>query len=127
MFVINSIPRKIANTEIAIPKQPMVIPNIITNPSRESMPNEAIKMPRPGIQFDNGIGKTIKLENKSIKKPVIFSANGFDINKHLGLRNLSILRITDEDFWTIIAKIDLLTARLANLFGRRGEGYPINI
>jgi len=49
MFVINSMPKKTAKTEMAIPKHPIKMPRIIINPSRESMPNEAINIPRPGI------------------------------------------------------------------------------
>ena len=49
MLEINSIPKKIAIIEMAIPKQPTIIPRIITNPSLESIPKDAIKIPKPGM------------------------------------------------------------------------------
>lgn len=49
ILLINSMPRNIAIIEIAIPKQPIIIPSIITKPSLESMPKEAISIPSPGM------------------------------------------------------------------------------
>ena len=49
MLVINSSPKKTAVIEIATPMHPTTIPRIITRPSFESIPKDAIKIPKPGM------------------------------------------------------------------------------
>ena len=49
MLVINSSPKKIAATEIATPMHPTTIPRIITKPSFDNIPKDAIKIPKPGM------------------------------------------------------------------------------
>ena len=94
----NSIPKKIASAETPTPKQPTVMPRIITKPSLDNIPNEAIRIPSPGMQLERGIGNKIKLEKNNIKNPVMRSARGLVMNKQRGFKNLSIFLITVEDF-----------------------------
>ena len=49
MLVINSRPKKTAAIEMATPIQPTTIPKIITKPSFDNIPKEAIKIPKPGM------------------------------------------------------------------------------
>jgi hypothetical protein len=45
-----------------MPVKPIIIPQITTKPSFPSKPKEIIKIPKPGIKLESGIGKTMKEE-----------------------------------------------------------------
>lgn len=81
-------------------------------------------MPIPGMKLENGIGIAIKAAKTSVKNPITLSAFGEIIKDHLGRKTPSILRMYGADLRTSIATTDLLTERLANIFGNFGAEYP---
>ena len=107
-----------------IPTTPINIPQITAKPSFCKRPKEIIKIPRPGIKLESGIGITINEEKIIVKNPIILSALWVVIKKRRGFRIISTLRMKGEDFLTKVATTDLFTDKLENLFGNFGEEYP---
>lgn len=79
--------------EIAIPVSPTAIPKITTKPSFPKSPKEIIKIPKPGIKFESGIGRRIKEEKSKVKNPTILSARCVVMKDKRGLKILSTLPI----------------------------------
>ena len=57
-----------------MPTRPTMIPQITTRPSFPKSPKEIIKIPKPGMKLESGIGMTMKEEKSKVKNPIIFSA-----------------------------------------------------
>ena len=70
-----------------------MIPQITTRPSFPKSPKEIIKIPKPGMKLESGIGMTMKEEKSSVKNPIIFSALCVVMKDKRGRKILSTLRI----------------------------------